>query len=526
MKVDVESVGSFQKRITLTVPPDRVKRELDKAYKQYSRSVRLRGFRPGKAPRKVLEARFGPKIEADIAQDLIQDGWRHVLDDGDLQPVSQPSLTESGNVRSADGFQFIITVDVRPEVELDKYTEVEVVYPTVEITDEEVDAAVASRLEGQAKVEAVEDRPVEAGDMALVELTAKDGDDVVASEPGTMIRTESDPYYPGIESLVIGASVGDEASGEVTFGDDARTETVAGRTLDVTVKVISIQSYQVPELTDELAEELGYEGGVEGMRTALRGRMQQEREELARNQARANLLEKLIEVNRFDVPSGMIDEYLNMLVTTLKEQQGRRLGRDPRTISFGDAQMADLRIRAEFATKSALILEAVARTEELEADEDELEAKIQELADEDGVSVEAVRGRLQAMGQVDQLRDQMLEEKTLDWLLERATFVEPSEADDDAGDPQLKELAKEIVADEVARKADAAPAADDDSGDDDASSDDAGEADLSILSGSIGSLKEALASGDHDAHLDALLAAEEQGKGRKGAIAAIKARQS
>ena len=525
MKVDVESVGSFQKRITLTVPPDRVRGELDKAYKQLSRKVRLRGFRPGKAPRRVLEARFGPQIEADVAQELIQVGWRHVLDGGDVQPVSQPNLADSGSVKSKTGFQFTIMVDVRPELELDTYAGVDVAYPKVEVSSDEVDAAVKSRLEGEAKLEEVTDRAVAQGDMALVELTATDGDDEVAKEVGTMIRTDGDPYYTGIESLVIGTEANGEASGEVSFGADARTESVAGRTLQVSLKVLSIQSYQVPALDDELAEKLGYEGGADGMRTAIEGQLREQRDVLARNQARANLLEELIKVNKFDVPSGMIEQSLQMLVQELKMQQAYRTGRDPRTIHFGDAQMADLRVRAEFAAKSALILESVSEKEDLGVTDADIDAKYQELADERGQTVEAVKGWFTKDGGIDELKDRILEEKTLDWLLERSNFVEPDPNAEPAGNEEMKAVAEEMVKEQVAKKSEAkkakkaaepeaaaAPAAD------------SGDADLSILKGSIGALKDALASGDHDAHLAALLAAEEGGKARKGALTAIKAR--
>ncbi len=533
MKVDVESVGSFQKRITLTVPPERVSGELDKAYKQLARRVRLRGFRPGKAPRRVLEARFGAQVEADVAQELIQVGWRHALDNGDLQPVSQPNLSDSGSVKSKTGFSFTITVDVRPEVALEQYTGLDVAYPKVEVSTDEVDAAVTAKLEGEAKLEEVTGRAVAQGDMALVELTVRDGDDEVAKEMGTMIRTDGDPYYPGIEALVIGAELNTEVEGEVSFAADARTEAVAGRSLPVSLKVLSIQSYTVPSLDDELAEKLGYEGGADGMRTAIEGQLREQRDVLARNQARANLLEELIKVNKFDVPTGMIEQSLQMLVEELKMQQAYRTGRDPRTIHFGDAQMADLRIRAEFAAKSALILEFVSGKEGVEATEADLEAKYQELADQRGQTVEAVKGWFTKDNAIDELKDRILEEKTLDWLLERANLVEPDPAKADEGDAGLKAVAADIVKDQVEKKSKAKskpkaeskskPKAESKKAEAPAAS---GGADLSILAGSIGALKTALESGDHDAHIAELLAAEESGKARKGALAAIKARQS
>ncbi len=392
----------------------------------------------------------------------------------------------------------------------------------MEVNADEVSAAVKARIEGEAKLEEISGRPVEKGDMALVELTAVDGDDEVAKEFGTMIRTDGDPYYPGVEELVIGASIDEPKSGEVSFGADARTEAVAGRTLNTTIKVMSIQRYTVPELSDELAEKLGYEGGADGMRTALEAQIREQRDALARNQARANLLEELIKANRFDVPSGMVEQSLNMLVEELRLQQSYRTGRDPRTINFGEAQMADLRIRSEFAAKSALILEFVAKKESIEVTDADIDAKYQELADSRGQTVEAVKGWFTKDGSTDELKDRILEEKTLDWLLERANLVEPSAT---AATSEMQQVAEEIVKDQVEAKAKAkksskkaepeaaeaaAPAAD--------------EVDLSVLKGSVGAVKEAIESGAHDAHLQALLDAEKAGKARKGAIAAIEAR--
>jgi trigger factor len=317
----------------------------------------------------------------------------------------------------------------------------------------------------------------------------------------------------------VGARIGADVTGSVTFGDKARTASVAGLTLDVTLKVLSIQRYTVPTLSDALAEQLGFAGGAEGMRTAMAGQIRDQREMMARNQARANLLEVLIKANRFDVPASMVEQSLSMLVEELKQQQSYRTGRDPRTITFGDAQMADLRIRAEFAAKSALILEFVHKKESIVVTDADLEAKYQEFADSRGQTVEAVKGWFTKDGAVSELKDRILEEKTLDWLLERANPVAPDAATTTTSTMQA--VAEQMVKDEVEKKAksskskaEAAPAA----------VATTSEADLSVLKGAVNAIKDAVASGAHDADLKALLDAELAGKNRKGAVQAIEAR--
>jgi trigger factor len=425
MKLDVISVGSFQKKLAFTVPAEKVRSELDTAYRQLGQKVRMKGFRPGKAPRPVLEARYGDQVRSDVANNLIQQSYRSALTEHALEPVSRPSLETAEPVKPGADFAFTITIDVRPEVELSRYIGVDVAWPKNDVSDAEVDAAAAARTEGAARLVEVTDRPVQAGDMVLCALVAKDGDTEVAREMGTMIRTGGDPYYPGVEALTIGRSIGDKAQGSVTFADDARTEAVRGRTLQVEIEIQGIQASEAPPLTDELATELGFEGGVEGMRVALRGRLQERREELGRNQARANLLEALIAANPFDVPASMVDDSLKMLLEELKLQQAWRSGRDPKTITFTEAQVRDLRSRAEFASKSGLILAYVARKEGLVVTDAELEAKYQELADTRGQTLEAVKGYFLKDGAVEELRERIAEEKVLDWLLERSNVVTP-----------------------------------------------------------------------------------------------------
>ncbi|MBW2253639.1 MAG: trigger factor [Deltaproteobacteria bacterium] len=486
--MDVISVGSCQKKLQFSIPAEKVREEFDRAYRQLSGRVRLPGFRPGKAPRKVLEMRFGEQIVSDVASTLIQQGYTDAIEQHKLEPVGRPEI-DQGDLRPSQDFEFSITVDIKPEVELSAYGGLEVPYPRVEVGDDEVEERVHTRLEGEARLVEVTARPAEKGDMVLVQLLAKDGDEVVAEEMGTMIRTDGDPYYPGVDELVVGLEVDAEKTAQVAFPDTARTEGVAGKSLEVMVKVISIQATEIPELTDELAAELGYEGGTEGLRLALRAEIAQAREEAARNQARANVLQVLIEHNAFDVPQGMVEEQLKALMEELKLQAAYR-GQDPRSVSFTEEQVADLRVRAEFAVKGGLILEYVASKEGLEVIDADLEAKYQDLADDRGQSVEAIKGYFVRDGVEDELRSRLLEEKTLDFLLEKSKLVEPKE------EPA----------------AEAAPASE--------------EVDLTVLAGKVADVKAAVDSGVHDAHLETLLAAEEAGKARKGVVKALRDRMA
>lgn len=461
MNIEVIADGSYQRRIQVTVPAATVRNELDKAFRQLGKRARLRGFRPGKAPRNVLEARFGPQVANDVAADLIQQAYTDAIAQHSLEPVSRPSVDRDEDPSASKDFAFSISVEVRPQVELDTWTGVDVVYPNAEVGDDELDRAVSGRLQANKRLVEVADRPVELGDQVMVELHVKDGDDEVANEPGTMVQTSGDTWYKGVEALLIGMAKDEEKSDEVSFAADARVEAIQGKTLSVTAKVLSIQAYDTPELSDEVAEELGYEGGVDGMKNAVRAELQSGRDELARNQARANLLQALIDANPFDVPRGLVDQQLDVLLNELRMQQAYR-GIDPRQVHFSEAQIADLRIRSEFAVKGGLILDFVQDKESIEVTEEDIEKKILELASERGQDEDAIRSYFEGDEAQEELRARLAEEKTLDWLLERANIVEPSEEPEAAAEPETA-AEPEAAAEEpeaAAEEAEAAPAGD------------------------------------------------------------------
>jgi trigger factor len=419
MNIEVQSENAFARKVNVTIAAERVRQELDQAFRQVGRRARLPGFRAGKVPRRVLEARFGASVRDDVASSLIQEAYRTAMADHKLEPVSQPSVVEQGDLQPGTAFSFTIAMDVRPEVTAAKYTGLDVYWPQWEVSDKDVDEALEQRRESQRRLSVIEGRAVEAGDRVQVKLSAKDGDDEVVSEPGTMISTEGEIWFKGLEGALIGLENGGSLEQEVTFADDARNEAVQGRTLQVTLEVLGIQAEVVPEMSDDLAKEMGFDDGVAGLRASLRDELSKGREAGMRNQARANLLQALIESNDFAVPAGMVEQNLQLLTEELKLQQAYA-GRDPRSVTFSAEQLAELRIRAGFAAKGGLLLESVSTSENITVSDDDLEAKYVELAEGRGQSVEAIKGFFVKDDAVDELRDRLLEEKTLDWLLDNA----------------------------------------------------------------------------------------------------------
>ena len=422
MSYSVEQISPVQKRIQFSIPGAEVTARLEAAFKEVSRRAKIPGFRPGKVPRRILEGRFGKQIRSDVAQDLVEYNFREAAQG--LAFLGQPEL-QPGEIAAGQDFNFTVTLQVKPETQVAGYQGMKVNFPVRAVSDEDVENAVKSRLKSQSRlVDVSEDRAIAAGDLALCEIATVAGDEVQVLEAGTLVNTAGDAYYPGLESLIIGASKGEEREGAVTIGESANVQGLRGQERTFRIKVLGIQSLQVPDLDDATAGELGFEGGAEGMRVALRMEAESRENDAARNAARVELLQKLIEQNPVDVPPAMIESHTQLLMEELRVQNAWR-GRDPRSVRFTEAQIADLKRRGEFAAKAAVLLEAVAKTESIKVTDADLDTKYQEIADMRGQRVEAVRGYFLKENAVEELRARLLQDRTLEWLLEQAELVTP-----------------------------------------------------------------------------------------------------
>ena len=431
MDFQVENVSAVERKLNFNIPGDQVNTELERAFRNMQGRAKLKGFRPGKVPRAVLEQRFGKSIRAEVAMELITRAFRQAS--ADMDYFGQPKVNRQGELSANETFSFSITLEVKPELELTTYKGVSVTYSKPVVTDEQVEAQLTRRLQSQSSLSEVSGRGVTAGDYVLAELDIRDGDAVVHSHPGSMVYVDGDVYYAGIETLLTGANTGDTVEGTVTFGDNAQIPELAGRTLSVKATVQSIQAMQTPELTDEVATQLGYEGGAEAMRLAIRGKLEASAEEAGRNQARATLLQKLIDLNHIEAPKGMVEQQLAEVMEELRVQRTYG-GEDPRRIQFNEAQLGDLRTRAKFAAQAGLLIERVAQLESIEVTDAEIDEKLQALADSRGQQIEAIRGYFQKENAIEDLRGRLLQEKVIDWLLEASVLetVDPANDNDDA----------------------------------------------------------------------------------------------
>jgi trigger factor len=416
-QLEIEDVSAIRRLLHFTVSAERVSGEVDQAFRDLKGRVRLPGFRPGKVPRNLLEARFGGQVRGEVAGRLMESSYREAI--SDIAVAGRPEVQENPEVEKGQPFSFTIGVDIRPEITVKKHKGLEVEYVAAKVTPADIDRAINQRLASQARIEEVsEDRKIKAGDFVLTELKIMDGEEEIVNEAGTLVNTAGERYYPGIEALLIGMKKGKSKKGDITIGDESVLDHLQGRSGKAELKVLGIQEHVVPSLDDESAKAMGFDSAKE-MKAKMTEQMTEQADGMAKNQARVGVLQKLVDLNEFDVPQGMIEEQLGALVDEVKQRRSM-MGEDPKQVRFTDAEMADLQERASFAARASCILDGVSRQEEIAVEEADLGARIEELAGMRGQAPEAIRAMLEAQGAMPMLEARILEEKTLDWLIDNA----------------------------------------------------------------------------------------------------------
>ncbi len=420
MKSAVENISPVKKKITIEVPQDDVAKEREKALAKMAKKARLPGFRPGKAPRSVVERRYGEDIQADVMNKLIADAYFQAVQEHKINPVDLPEI---GDVSLDKGspLSFSATVEVRPNIELGTYDGIEVQESPVTVSDEEVGQTINRLREMYAQLEVVEGRPAEKGDSLIIDFEGfREGKSIDgAKATDYMLPLGSGNLIPGFEDQLAGVNKGETKEIDVTFPGDYTNKELAGKDAKFKITVKEIKRAVMPEVDDDFAKDIGSHNTVEELRARIREDIEaRKRDELASAQ-REELLSKLVDAHTFDVPPGMVERELQAMM----KQQAVRMARQGVDVKSFDAEKyrEERRPLAEKRVKGLLILDAVADREKVAVSDEELSAELQVLSRKSGQPVEAIKKYYESQeGGMDNLRSSLAQEKTLTLLLSRA----------------------------------------------------------------------------------------------------------
>lgn len=422
MKVQVEDVSSIEKRLSIEVEPALVDKELTAAYANLSKQVKLPGFRPGKVPRRILEQRFGGEVEADVVRRVQLLGFIDALKQVEVAAVGDPSFSSAAKLEPQKPYAYTARVEVKPAVTAQDYKGLELAAPDATVDEAKVNEQL-ERLQGQrTQVIDVTDRDVvKQGDLVTIDFDAtKDGqafpgntgrDVTVEVAPGSLLEGN----VPELE----GAKKGEQKAWDFTFPEDYRVDEVKGAAAHFVATVKAIKERKVPALDDALAKELGDE-----TLDALKKRVRADLERAAKNRAEADAREAVFkaleEKNRIDVPQAMVNRAIDFM---LENALGglMRSGMDPNMLQLDWSKLRDeLRPKATLEVRGQLLLEAIAKAENIEATDADVEARMEQLAKENDVGLPILQKQYRTPEAKDGLKHRVKEEKTIAFLRDHA----------------------------------------------------------------------------------------------------------
>ena len=401
---------------------------IEKAYRKQRGSIRVPGFRPGKAPRKMIENMYGAGVFYEEAvNEALPDAYTAAVKEAELEVVGYPEV-ELLSV-GKEGFSFKATVAVYPEVTLGQYKGVEAPKAEVNVTDEDVDKRLREMADKNSRMVSVDDRPVQTGDVANIDFEgflngeAFDG----GKSDNFDLEIGSGSFVPGFEDQVAGMQVGEEKDIDITFPEDYHAD-LAGKAVVFHVKVNSIKVKDVPELDDEFAKDVSEFDTLDELKKDVREKLVSEREEAAKRAFEDAVMTKVAENIQADIPDAMVEEQARRFVENFRmqiqsqgipyEQYMKMTGMDE------DKLLEDAKGPAMGQVRMDLAIAAIVKAENLEVSDEDLEAEYAKMAGQYGMDVENVKKYLSD----DVIKEQLLRGKAVELAAASAVPTKPEEA--------------------------------------------------------------------------------------------------
>jgi trigger factor len=421
MKSVVEDISSVKKKINIEVAPESVSKEMEKALADVAKKAKIAGFRPGKAPKSVVEKHYGDEVRSEVMQRLISESYLHALEEHKLNPVEMPAIENVSSLTKGSPLSFTATVEVRPKIELSTYDGIEVKEQDITVSDEEVNQTIDRLREMYANLEVVEGRPLEKNDTAVIDFEGfRDGQSIEGAKASDyMLGLGSNTLIPGFEGQLVGMNKGETREIKVTFPEDYNNKDLAGKDANFKVTLKEIKKKELPELNDDFARDIGQDKSVAELKEGIKKDIDIRKRNEQTSAQREVLLSKLVDSHTFDVPPGMVERELMSMARSYATRMARR-GMDMKSIDI-EKFREENRAMAEKRVKGTLLLDEIAVKEKLDVTDQEVTSALTVMARSSNQSVDAVRKYYESQeGGLDNLRASLIEEKTLSLLLSRA----------------------------------------------------------------------------------------------------------
>ncbi len=422
MKTEFTDVSETQKTITIEIPTEVVDAEIDRIARGYMKQARLPGFRPGKAPQTIIKQRFKDQILHDVMHGLIPRAVEEALQERGIEPVDTPNIKDVA-LKEGRPLKFTAAVETVPALDPGDLSAITLHRPPVEISDDSVNDMLQRLRERAGKFEPVEGRPVADGDAVVADLDRTGPDGKTDHHDGITLQLGAPGNPPGFDANLIGLNEGDAKTFTIHFPESYPAEELANTDQTYTVMVKGIRRRVLPELDDEFAKDVGEFETLAVLRDRVRTDLQEEAQENSRRQVRGELFKQLSARITFELPGSLVDREMDRRL----EEFARQLMSqhvDPRQAGIDWAQFREAqREAARDAVASALVLDEIARREQITISGEDVDKEIERFATRAGRTPAALRAQLEKEGGISRLYAGLRREKAVDLALSRANIM-------------------------------------------------------------------------------------------------------
>jgi len=418
MQVSVESIGKLERRMQVQVPAERVNQEIAARLKNLSRTARLKGFRPGKAPLKVIRQQFGTQVHREVIGELLQSSYAEAVTQKQLSPAGSPRI-EPQSMDEGQDLKYVATFEVFPEVVLQPIETLQVDRLTAEVTESDVDAMIERLRKQQMKYVAVS-RPAAIGDKVTIDFEGTIDGVAFAGGKGQNIGIVlgEGRMLPQLEQGLIGATVNEKRDISLNFPADYRATELAGKLAIFATEVKAIEEPLLPAVDEEFCTAFGVtEGGVAKLREDVAANMRRELDQALRNRNKAAVMENLYAANPTDVPNVLIEGQIRDMQVEAMRRSGAK---DPSQAPPREPLLEPARRRVTLG----LLLNDVIRRENLVVDRTRVNERLDEMVSAYGDAAAMKRAYLQNADAMRQVESLALEDQAVDWILAHAKVRE------------------------------------------------------------------------------------------------------
>jgi trigger factor len=429
LEVTVEKPQACLREVVVSIPRAEVDRYLKEAYDELVPEAQVPGFRSGRAPRKLVEKQFKDKIEERVKGSLLMDSLSQVTEQADFSAIGEPDFDyESIELPSEGPFKYQFQIEVRPEFQTPNWRGLLLTKPVEEISEEDVDQAMNRVLNRYATLEASDD-PAEIGDKLLITAVFKDGDKTLSEMDEERVTLAnrlslSDAICENFGELLSGAKEGDTITGKAKLSVGHSDESMQGKEIDVSFHVVEVLKLELPQLTADFLEELGEFESEAELRDFVRSSLERQATFRTEQAMRRSIVDQLLASAEFDLPPSLVRRQMKRELER-KVLEFRRSGFDEEMIRrFVNSNRQNMQAGTEASLREHFILEQIAENENIEASAEEYETEIELIAEQSDTSPRKIRARFEKSGQMDALRNQIIERKVIESISAAAQVTE------------------------------------------------------------------------------------------------------